>query len=61
MMVILIIMMTKMTKKLTIILYSHLGMGGRPPALLSRLPLDNSDDDNDGCNDNFDNNDDKND
>ena len=46
-------------------LYSHLGMGGRPPALLSRLPRDNSDDDNDGCNDNcdgtFDNNDDKND
>ena len=37
------------------ILYSHLGMGGRPPALLSRLPLDNSDDDNDGCNDNYDN------
>ena len=32
-------------------LYSHLGMGGRPPALLSRLPRDNSDDDNDGCND----------
>ena len=32
-------MMTKMTKKLTIILYLHLEMGGQPP-LLSRLPLD---------------------